>query len=212
MPKVVVIGAGIVGTSLADELTARGWTDVTVVDRGPLFATGGSTSHAPGLVFQTNPSKTMSAFAKYTVEKFGSLGHPQGWAFNPVGGTPARDRDPGARRRPWSGSQPRRPCRRPGVLGGRQTDGDEVDPVVGDRAVHHGRRGRRPARPDDALRQCALRHEHAAPRLPDDGQRILLDAQRHPGQVAGDGAVALTGFPGPGTGRPPLFHRPRGLR
>ena len=86
MPKVVVIGAGIVGTSLADELTARGWTDVTVVDRGPLFATGGSTSHAPGLVFQTNPSKTMTAFAKYTVEKFGSLQHPDGWAFNAVGG------------------------------------------------------------------------------------------------------------------------------
>lgn len=86
MPKVVVIGAGIVGTSLADELTARGWTEVTVVDRGPLFATGGSTSHAPGLVFQTNPSKTMTEFAKYTVEKFGSLEHPDGWAFNPVGG------------------------------------------------------------------------------------------------------------------------------
>ncbi|MGB3352735.1 MAG: FAD-dependent oxidoreductase [Mycobacterium sp.] len=86
MPRVVVIGAGIVGTSLADELTARGWTDVTVVDRGPLFATGGSTSHAPGLVFQTNPSKTMTSFAKYTVEKFGALRHPDGWAFNAVGG------------------------------------------------------------------------------------------------------------------------------
>ena len=72
--------------SLADELTARGWTDVTVVDRGPLFATGGSTSHAPGLVFQTNPSKTMTEFANYTVEKFGALDHPDGWAFNPVGG------------------------------------------------------------------------------------------------------------------------------
>lgn len=86
MPRVVVIGAGIVGTSLADELTTRGVTDVTVVDRGPLFATGGSTSHAPGLVFQTNPSKTMTAFARYTVEKFGALEHPDGWAFNPVGG------------------------------------------------------------------------------------------------------------------------------
>ena len=85
-PKVVVIGAGIVGSSLADELTARGWTDVTVVDRGPLFATGGSTSHAPGLVFQTNPSKTMSEFAKYTVEKFGGLAPAGGWAFNPTGG------------------------------------------------------------------------------------------------------------------------------
>ncbi|CAN5193387.1 FAD-dependent oxidoreductase [soil metagenome] len=80
-PKVVVIGAGIVGTSLADELTARGCLDVTVLDRGPLFTTGGSTSHAPGLVFQTNGSKTMSEFARYTVEKFVDLG-----AFNQVGG------------------------------------------------------------------------------------------------------------------------------
>lgn len=86
MQKVVVIGAGIVGTSLADELTMRGLTDVTVVDRGPLFATGGSTSHAPGLVFQTNPSKTMTEFARYTVDKFSGLQHPDGWAFNSVGG------------------------------------------------------------------------------------------------------------------------------
>jgi glycine cleavage system aminomethyltransferase T/glycine/D-amino acid oxidase-like deaminating enzyme len=86
MPRVVIIGAGIVGTSLADELTARGWTDVTVVDRGPLFSTGGSTSHAPGLVFATNPSKTMSTFARYTIEKFSGLEHPDGWCFNPVGG------------------------------------------------------------------------------------------------------------------------------
>ncbi len=34
-PRVVVIGAGIVGCSLADELTARGWTDVTVLEQGP---------------------------------------------------------------------------------------------------------------------------------------------------------------------------------
>ena len=52
-PRVVIIGAGIVGTNLADELTARGWDRVTVVDQGPLPFTGGSTSHAPGLVFQT---------------------------------------------------------------------------------------------------------------------------------------------------------------
>ena len=85
-PKVVIVGAGIVGTSLADELTARGWTDVTVLDRGPLFATGGSTSHAPGLVFATNPSKTMTELASYTIDKFSSLEHPDGWCFNPVGG------------------------------------------------------------------------------------------------------------------------------
>ena len=72
-PRVVIIGAGIVGANLADELTARGWDRVTVVDQGPLPLTGGSTSHAPGLVFQTNPSKTMTAFATYTVEKFKGL-------------------------------------------------------------------------------------------------------------------------------------------
>ncbi len=86
MPKVVVIGAGVVGAALADELTARGYTDLTVLDRGPLFTTGGSSSHAPGLVFATNPSKTMSAFATYTIEKFCSLEHRDGRVFNQVGG------------------------------------------------------------------------------------------------------------------------------
>ncbi|MET0425311.1 MAG: FAD-dependent oxidoreductase, partial [Actinoplanes sp.] len=72
-PKVVIIGAGIVGCALADELTARGWTDVTVLERGPLFVTGGSSSHAPGLVFQTNPSRTMARMAQYTVGKLAEL-------------------------------------------------------------------------------------------------------------------------------------------
>ena len=40
-PQVVIIGAGIVGCGLADELTERGLIDVTVVDQGPLYAAGG---------------------------------------------------------------------------------------------------------------------------------------------------------------------------
>ncbi|MGU3294338.1 GcvT family protein [Williamsia sp. M5A3_1d] len=86
-PRVVIIGAGIVGTSLADELTGRGWTDVTVLDRGPLPATGGSSSHAPGLVFATNPSETLSRFAQYTIDKFRGLSQTTDrLCFNPVGG------------------------------------------------------------------------------------------------------------------------------
>jgi glycine cleavage system aminomethyltransferase T/glycine/D-amino acid oxidase-like deaminating enzyme len=85
-PRVVIIGAGIVGTNLADELTARGWDRLTVVDQGPLPLTGGSSSHAPGLVFQTTPSKTMTAFARYTVEKFLALDVDGQWCFNQVGG------------------------------------------------------------------------------------------------------------------------------
>lgn len=87
--RVVIIGAGIVGANLADELSSRGWRDVTVVEQGPLAMPGGSTSHAPGLVFQTNPSKTMTQFAQYTARKLASIRSgpedAQG-CFNPVGG------------------------------------------------------------------------------------------------------------------------------
>jgi glycine cleavage system aminomethyltransferase T/glycine/D-amino acid oxidase-like deaminating enzyme len=72
-PRVVIIGAGVVGAALAEELSARGWSDVTVVDQGPLPAAGGSSSHAPGLVFQTNGAKVMSRLARYTVEKLLAL-------------------------------------------------------------------------------------------------------------------------------------------
>ena len=85
-PRVVIVGAGVVGAALADELTARGWDDVTVVDQGDLPAPGGSTSHAPGLVFQASGSRTMTALARYTVEKLGGLevdGEP---CFLQVGG------------------------------------------------------------------------------------------------------------------------------
>src|SRR5262245_61674242 len=84
-PKVVIIGAGIVGCALVDELAMRGWTNVTVLDQGPLFATGGSTSHAPGMIFQTNGSKTIASFAAYTVQKYMRLSPGGGWGFNPVG-------------------------------------------------------------------------------------------------------------------------------
>ncbi|MDX6329003.1 MAG: dimethylglycine oxidase [Streptomycetaceae bacterium] len=85
-PRVVIIGAGVVGAALADELSAAGWTDVTVVDQGPLPAAGGSSSHAPGLVFQTNPSKTMTELARYTVEKLCSLDVDGQPCFLQVGG------------------------------------------------------------------------------------------------------------------------------
>ena len=84
--SVVVIGAGIVGCSTTYHLAKLGWTDIVVVEQGPLFATGGSTSHAPGLVFQTNASKTMTQLAQYTVELYSQLRTDEGPAFYPVGG------------------------------------------------------------------------------------------------------------------------------
>ena len=85
-PRVVVIGAGVVGAAVADELALRGWDHVTVVEQGPLPTAGGSSSHAPGLVFQANSSRTMTQLATYTVDKFTALTGPDGPAFLPVGG------------------------------------------------------------------------------------------------------------------------------
>src|SRR5688500_11187248 len=86
---IVIIGAGIVGCSAAYHLTRLGVRDVVVLDQGPLFATGGSTSHAPGLVFQTNASKTMCELARESVRLYNSLElHAEGSrqpCFLPVG-------------------------------------------------------------------------------------------------------------------------------
>ncbi|MGO1182737.1 MAG: GcvT family protein [Micrococcaceae bacterium] len=71
--RIVVIGAGVVGAALADELVARGAQNVTVVEQGPLYHTGGSSSHAPGFVFQTSPSRIMCQLAQRTMNKLDGL-------------------------------------------------------------------------------------------------------------------------------------------
>jgi glycine cleavage system aminomethyltransferase T/glycine/D-amino acid oxidase-like deaminating enzyme len=62
----LVIGAGAVGCSVAYHLTELGAEDVVVVDQGPLPVTGGSSVHAPGIMFQTSPSKLQTKTAYYT--------------------------------------------------------------------------------------------------------------------------------------------------
>lgn len=84
--RIVVIGAGIVGCSTAYHLAQRGVTDVLVLDQGPLFATGGSTSHAPGLVFQTGGSQTMTQLAQYTVQRYSAETLDGLPCFHQVGG------------------------------------------------------------------------------------------------------------------------------
>ncbi|CAN5808573.1 FAD-dependent oxidoreductase [soil metagenome] len=71
--QTVIIGAGIVGASAAYHLTELGAIDVLVLDRGPLFETGGSTSHAPGIIFQTSGSRAMCRIAQDSVTLYDSL-------------------------------------------------------------------------------------------------------------------------------------------
>ncbi|KGA17116.1 hypothetical protein GM51_11140 [freshwater metagenome] len=81
----MIVGAGIAGTGLADELTQLGQRDVTVVDQGPIWKTGGATSHAPGLVTRTSASKMMHRFADYTITKLMSMDVAGAPCFYPVG-------------------------------------------------------------------------------------------------------------------------------
>ncbi|MEQ3550014.1 FAD-dependent oxidoreductase [Pseudonocardia nematodicida] len=85
-PRIVIIGAGIVGCALADELTRRGHTRVTVVDKGPLFRTGGSTSHDPGLLFQTAAGRTMTRLAAATARTYAALSDGGVRCMDRVGG------------------------------------------------------------------------------------------------------------------------------
>jgi glycine cleavage system T protein len=95
---VVIVGAGIVGCSLAYELTRAGVRDVLVLDQGPLEHTGGSSFHAPGLVFQTGPSRLLCELAQHSVAAYRALHDPERPTWLEVGSVevavePARVRE-----------------------------------------------------------------------------------------------------------------------
>ena len=60
--RVVIIGAGIVGNSMAWHLANLGWRDIVLVEKGVLPNPGGSTGHASNFIFLTDHSKEMAAF------------------------------------------------------------------------------------------------------------------------------------------------------
>ncbi len=70
--RVVVIGGGITGCSVAYHLALAGWTDVLLVEKHQL--TAGSTCQAAGLVTAFNASSTMMKFRRYSIELYRSLG------------------------------------------------------------------------------------------------------------------------------------------
>jgi len=80
--RLVIIGAGIVGCAAAWHLARRGWRDMVLIDAGPLFRTGGSTSHAPGGLSQISASKMLTRFSNYALPLYAGLsvdGRPGAW-------------------------------------------------------------------------------------------------------------------------------------
>jgi 4-methylaminobutanoate oxidase (formaldehyde-forming) len=69
--RVVIVGGGVVGCSIAYHLTRMGWQDVVLLERKQL--TCGTTWHAAGLVGQLRNSQNMTRLAKYTAELYAGL-------------------------------------------------------------------------------------------------------------------------------------------
>ena len=70
----VIIGAGIVGNSLAHHLARLGWTDLVLVDKGPMPSPGGSTGHASNFIFPIEYSKMMMELTRDSTEQYQELG------------------------------------------------------------------------------------------------------------------------------------------
>lgn len=84
--RVVIIGGGVGGCSIAYHLTKMGWTDVVVLERGEL--TCGSTWHSAGLVGQLRSDFNLTRMMKYSTDLYRTLkdetGIDTGW--HEVGG------------------------------------------------------------------------------------------------------------------------------
>ncbi|MGC1427896.1 MAG: FAD-dependent oxidoreductase [Albidovulum sp.] len=69
--RVVIIGGGVVGCSVAYHLTKLGWKDVVLLERKQL--TCGTTWHAAGLIGQLRASSNMTRLAKYSADLYRGL-------------------------------------------------------------------------------------------------------------------------------------------
>ncbi|MDE9450285.1 GcvT family protein [Aliiroseovarius sp. Z3] len=66
--RVVIIGGGVIGCSVAYHLSKLGWTDVVLLERKQL--TSGTTWHAAGLIGQLRSSSNMTKLAKYSADLY----------------------------------------------------------------------------------------------------------------------------------------------
>ena len=71
--KCVVIGAGIVGNSVAYHLARLGWRDIVQIDKGPLPNPGGSTGHASNFIFLVDHNKEMAQLTLDSLAQYKEL-------------------------------------------------------------------------------------------------------------------------------------------
>src|SRR3954447_20887521 len=78
--RVVIIGGGILGCSIAYHLTKMGETDVVLLEQHKL--TDGATWHAAGLVGQLRSSRNVTRMLEHSVEMYGGLEAETGQAVD----------------------------------------------------------------------------------------------------------------------------------
>ncbi|RKF14198.1 FAD-dependent oxidoreductase [Roseovarius spongiae] len=76
--RVVIIGGGVIGCSVAYHLAKLGWSDIVLLERKQL--TSGTTWHAAGLIGQLRASSNMTKLARYTAELYAKLEEETGVA------------------------------------------------------------------------------------------------------------------------------------
>ena len=69
--RVVIVGGGVIGCSVAYHLAKLGWKDVVLLERKQL--TSGTTWHAAGLIGQLRASANMTRLARYSAELYMGL-------------------------------------------------------------------------------------------------------------------------------------------
>ena len=72
--RAVVIGAGIVGNSLVHHLARLGWSELVLLDKGPLPNPGGSTGHASNFIYPVDHSREMTALTLDSIAQYDELG------------------------------------------------------------------------------------------------------------------------------------------
>jgi glycine cleavage system aminomethyltransferase T/glycine/D-amino acid oxidase-like deaminating enzyme len=72
--RAIVIGAGIVGNSIVHHLARLGWSDLVLIDKGPLPNPGGSTGHASNFIFPVDHSREITALTLDSMRQYEELG------------------------------------------------------------------------------------------------------------------------------------------
>lgn len=72
--RVVVVGAGIVGNSMAYHLARLGWKEIVLLDKGALPNPGGSTGHASNFLYPVDHSKEMTRFTQDSIKQYREMG------------------------------------------------------------------------------------------------------------------------------------------